>query len=295
MINRIDPSGMIDETPEPWNPCQRDYSIQPSNCVTVSTLSQEKVRSDRIDTTLLGPWGVVLTVACGSPDEVTWNDPNYPQAKLHLRNAFDIVDKRLRAVTQGENNFASVFGGLELEYVDDVEDGAAALSPILKEGYLMKWSDIGRKGNLRANVPNEVTEDNIIHELGHILDYRSGHQNSQAADYSLDKVRGNFNLSTPFTYGGLRKQRIKEDDAERLADHFLNWVRLSYSPDVKTRLEEAKLDPNEKSYNNRVITTYWVGGYLAERNTTSPGMNYWARIASFKAMEGYAAFQHLSG
>jgi RHS repeat-associated protein len=197
-VNLVDRSGLAAEQDMQMLTKLTSCRLQTDDCIQVSRLTgADTVRAGKVDRDLLNEWGVILTVKCGITNEaqITWNIPS--ARKQNLTTAFRTVDARLRQ-TVG-SGFKSVLGGLEIRMTGDFEvgNGAAARTPVQQNGFLMIWGEIGR--NFKLNVSNAATVNNIIHELGHVLNWRTGSSSAGNPTYaiSMQEVGNMFRLRRP--------------------------------------------------------------------------------------------------
>lgn len=302
VINFSDPSGMVGESDlSLLNQYQPSCQIQDFQdpCIQVSRLtevtfpggSKSSVRKSKVKSDLYSQWGVVLTVQCGIP-----NETNIEWTQLQINNltsAFADVQAMLTATTG--HSFLGVFGGLEMRHVGDVGAGAGAITPVPQRGLLMEWSEVGRSTG--------IYKTNIIHELGHVLSYRSGSNDGNPLyPYSMEGIGNAFNLPAPETPGIGRLHERGSNNAnsirELVADHFLNLVEPDPSGYIKaisdailrTQMVIPYTDANPgPSYQQNMITTYWLGGPFERiRNASnsvvySPGIGIWTDLATFQA------------
>jgi hypothetical protein len=241
------------------------------------------VQADRLNTSLVDRWGVVLTMETSNIHPTHLWSPTYIG---NVERAFQAVENRLGVP------FKQVFGGLELRLVATNTAGgttrAAGHESYIQFGLLTQTStrrnDDRTYGQISPpdpfdyytststlygfnNAGDRAIENTIIHELGHILEYRTmGATNASSRmravwqQMGLPRMRQFTNLApdSPADVGIFWESQFDVSDAtEIVADAFLNWVRGSY---VATSPHAPGVSAfwNGGTYNN-VTSAGWLG------------------------------------
>lgn len=257
----------------------------------------EAIYADRINTSLVDAWGVVLTVRDGNPG-LTWT-PDYVD---NVVAALAAVQGRLGVPLK------QVFGGLELRLTGIAGAGSttrgATTASFIRLGAATRGAVVrtdnrswGQRSPPAAldyypslipyglnNVNDKGIQNTIIHEMGHILEYRT--MGSASASSRMWDVGTGFGLlrmrqSTSTTVDATNDlgvfweaQVSSTSMVEIVADSFLNWVRNSYVGMIGQI--DAPLGP--LTVNQQKAAFFWNGGTIG--TTTSPG---WAGAGGFRA------------
>lgn len=275
-INWGDPSGMIGEQPSGTN-CQQNDTVKCPDGTTgtdaFKAFGPDRVRLEKIDTSLFASWGIVLTVDCNS--NLQW-EADYIS---NLTTAFSKIEGRFHRL----GSFKVIFGGLEFRLVGSGLTGAANT----RSGQRIDWGPNSIKatrtftsptsppatGDYGFSIVNDIgIQNTIVHELGHVLDNRTGH--------SMRLVADDFDLpaTDPLTQniGALRENETTAPE-ELAADHFLNWIYDSYNSEV---IGDCSSSTDKENCDK--ITRYWSGGEnpVDVTRRSSLGIQRWLDLAS---------------
>jgi len=195
-------------------------------------------------TAMFNQWGVLLTVACDEPT-LTWSDEN----RNKLRTAFQNIEAT-------SINFKNTFGGLEIRLTNGDIGGANVYATSNQNNPRILTFDIDWQ-----RAPFDAARRNVIHELGHVLDYRTRHlPNGIFNTIATENGRLRVNrwdvtdegwLGNPLAEG---QERI----IETAADLFYFWV-----------------EPSIPYQNLGDVGVVAYGGIMSD-DTISLGFNVWA-------------------
>jgi len=261
-----------------------------------SGYGSDTIYANRYNGSLVDEWGVILTVQTGFTTPPEWDSV----AIANLEAAFQAVQDRLPS----PYTFKDVFGGLELRFHPTLPSvyGVTFNENLIRfgQGTRNTVERLNERGFWRISVDGSLSavdylpadtgffepgsigiQNTVIHELGHVLDFRSSSIDSAAADFALSSLKdqdsqefdSSLDIGTFWEHG--------DDDApdEWLADHFLNWVRNSY---VGIEGEVDNYNENTMTPAQQKVSAFWVGGIEFEGDT-SPGIDGFAGDAALIA------------
>lgn len=246
------------------------------------------IYADRVNGSFVDTWGVILTIQTGFTTPPEWDET----AMGNLEAAFSAVDSRLQAQTG--RTFKDVFGGLELRFYPSDPDvyGVTFNENLIRfgQGTRTTATRSDNRGFGRINAPTGLDyypsdsgffeadskgiQNTVIHELGHVLDFRSSDFKTTASSFGLPALKGSGTLSpdAPDDVGTFWEHSDVSGLAnpldEWLPDHFLNWVRNSYVGIEGDIDDYGAADPGEEQR----ASAYWVGG-ITYNGHTSPGID----------------------
>jgi hypothetical protein len=262
----------------------------------------DTVFADRVNASLVSRWGVVLTVDAnnGFPDHNVWT-PTYIR---HVELALAAIEARLN------RPFKDVFGGVELRLVASETAGGTAVGfpSVITLGRGARdadgridnrnWGQVSPPSALNfypagsryglANWDDPGIRNTLIHELGHLLEYRTRNAASPRARM--------HDLATSFDLKRMKQSDLLYEDSaddlgvfweskydvnsqvEIVADQFLNWVRDSFVGQIGS----IDSPPVSLTPEQRRIARFWSGGTQNAPGGifTSPG---WAGTDGFRA------------
>jgi hypothetical protein len=259
--------------------------------LATSGYGTDKIFADRINTSLVDTWGVILTIQEDVTDtSLAWN----PTAIANLVSAFTAVEGRLQ--NRADRTFKQVFGGLEIRFW--AGSGAGVTHT---EGKLIRFGT-GTRGTTATRLDNRSwgrinpiaqfnyypssipygffnagdkgIQNTIMHELGHVLDFRSTSMDAAGTQFGLKVVK---DTTSPTVDSSLDIGTFWENPTtplgEILADNFLNWVRNSYVG-IENNVDTYNVSANAEQ---RRVMAYWIGNIqytLPGTSTvvTSPGI-----------------------
>jgi len=262
---------------------EEDVQLAPSGYGSLT------IYADRINTSLVDTWGVILTIqktGFTTPPDFSWDST----AIDNLEAAFDAIQTRLQAQTG--YTFKDVFGGVELRFYPTLPDvyGVTTNENLIRfgQGTRNTVERLNERGFGRISVDGSLSavdylpadtgffepdsigiQNTVIHELVHVLDFRSSSVDSTANDFALKIVKGT-NVPSPDAADDIGTFWENTDAipfGERIADHFLNWVRNSYVG-IEGKIDdygEAVTEEQQRA------SAFWVGGIEFQENT-SPGI-----------------------
>lgn len=276
-----------------------------------------KVIADRINTSFIDNWGIILTVEQGVPSTLSWN----PTATDNLAAAFNNIQNRL--VMHGGYTFAQVYTGLELRltaasgagdtilgngnfvrFGTDTQGSAirrddrswGRISPIAQFDYYPSTTGYGF-----FNTGDNGIQNTIIHELGHIVAYRTYNTPNSMLTFAdtnqmnlkpmPDLAWNSRATDAPKDIGTFWENLISPNDLnEKVADNFLNWVRNSYIG-IENNIDNfaSAVTPEQQR-----AAAYWIGHIqFTDPNThissTSPGISVFAQQAATYVTNSNAA------
>jgi hypothetical protein len=229
------------------------------------------IYANRYNGSLVDEWGVILTVQTGFTTPPEWDSV----AIANLEVAFQAVQDRLPS----PYTFKDVFGGLELRFYPTSPDeyGITFNENLIRfgQGTRNTVERLNERGFGRTDsgyYPSDYgffsanslgIQNTVIHELGHVLDFRSAAVDSTASDFDLKVMKGADASSDIGTFW----ENPSSSLGERIADNFLNWVRDSYVG------IEGDIDnyPSATTTEQQRASAFWVGGIEFQSNT-SPGI-----------------------
>lgn len=260
----------------------------------------DKIYADRVNTSLLDTWGVILTIqrtGFDTPPEFDWDST----AIDNLEAAFTAIHTRLQSQTS--YTFKDVFAGVELRFYPTLPDvyGVTWGKNLIRFGQGTR-NTVERPNNRgfgRIDVDDSLSavdylpadtgffepdsigiQNTVIHELGHILYFRSQDFWPTASAFALPALKGSGTPSpdAPDDVGTFWEQGGSNELEEWLPDHFLNWVRDSYVG-VEGGIDDydAGMDPEPKR-----ASAFWVGG-ITFSSHTSPGIDGFSSDATSDA------------
>jgi hypothetical protein len=252
----------------------------------------DTIYADRINTSLVDTWGVILTIQTGFTTPPEWDST----AVANVVAVCSIVNSRLQVYAG--RSFKEVFGGLELRFYPTLPDvyGVTTNENLIRfgQGTRNTVERLNERGFGRISVDGSLSavdylpadtgffepdsigiQNTVIHELGHVLDFRSSSVNSTANDFALKIVKGTSvpPMGTPpypdatDDIGTFWENTDASPFGERIADNFLNWVRNSYVG-IEGEIDdygEAVTEEQQRA------SAFWVGGIEFQENT-SPGI-----------------------
>jgi hypothetical protein len=149
------------------------------------------------------------------------------------------------------------------------------------------------------NANDKGIRNTIIHELGHIFEYRTMNTSASLFTYADGT---HFQLRRmALTIGGTDRtddvgtfwENPSTDLVEIIADSFLNWVRDSFAG-IESRVGSPASTMTQEQLRSSV---YWTGGTFTNTNNeqvTSPGMSgssgFRIAVTSYVNTSGVAAF-----
>lgn len=275
---------------------EEDVQLAPSGYGSLT------IYADRLNTSLVDDWGIILTAEKNLNASVNWN----AAAIANVVAALAAIDGRIQAQTN--RTFKEVFAGLELRLSPHGGAGLVAST----NGNVVRFG-LGTQGTVNArndnrsfgqvdppaaldyypsvipyglfNAGDKGIENTLIHELGHIIANRSAAANPTNSMYAIADVTAmrlkimpdplwmSTTTDSPDDIGVFWENR-DDDLGELVPDNFLNWVRNSY---VGVN-DIDDYDPGEMNIEQQRASAYWVGGIEFTDpntliNTTSPGIN----------------------
>lgn len=261
------------------------------------------IYADRLNTSLVDDWGVILTAEDNLSASVNWN----ADAIANVVAAFTAIDNRIRAQTS--RTFKEVFAGLEVRLSPHSGAGLVASTNgnvvrlgVLTQGVVDPRLDNRTFGQISPdsvldfypssipygifNANDKGIQNTVIHELGHILANRSEAANSNNSMYDIaDSNLMNLRIMPDPLWGSTTSDSLEDVGVfwenrsavlgELVPDNFLNWVRNSY---VGIEGEIDNYDADTMTIEQRRASAYWVGGIEFTDpdtgiSTTSPGIN----------------------
>jgi hypothetical protein len=211
------------------------------------------IYADRITTSLVDNWGVILTVQEGQTDPaVVWNSV----AVANLEAAFSAI--QIRLLNRTNRTFKQVFGGLELRFCGPFTGNPTPASQTYNEN-LIRFSPITRTVGPTFRIDNRAwsritplpefdfypprtpvaygfynpndrgIQSTVMHELGHVLKFRSASIVAAATQFGLRVMKdtNSPNVDSTLDIGTFWENPSIVFD-EKVADNFLNWVYDSY-------------------------------------------------------------------
>lgn len=277
-----------------------------------------KTYADRMNTSLVDDWGVILTAEQDLPTSVNWDEI----AVANVIAALTAIDDRIQ--TRTSRTFKEVFAGLELRlsthsgaglvastHGNDVRFGVQTqdtVNPRLDDRTYGQISPISALDFYPSTIPygffnanDKGIENTVIHELGHIIANRSEAVNPSNSMYVIaDSSHMNLKImpdpswestieDSPDDIGIFWENRGAEL-GELVPDNFLNWVRNSY---VGVENAIDNFDPEHTNTEQQRASAYWVGGIeftdpLTQITATSPGIDGFVEDAVTFAVDNNA-------
>jgi hypothetical protein len=274
----------------------------------------ELIHADRVNTALVDRWGIVLTVHDGNPD-LTWT----PTFVDNVVRALSAVEPRLGVP------LSQIFGGVEMRLTDSSGAGqthrSADTASFVEFGKAMRGSlerPDNRSWGRRSPPPaldyypsgaaysfatanDRGIQNTIIHELGHLLEYRTIDATTgraQMADiglaFDLRPMRVGRTQDVPADIGTFWEAQVLVGSmGEIVADSFLNWVRDSYVG----MINRIDAPPARLRRNQQRAAWYWNGGTVGA--TTSPGWGgtngFRSTVSNFVTANSIPAFLRAAG
>ncbi len=270
----------------------------------------DSIFTDKIVISLVDRWGVILTVQSNiNEPNVVWNPAGNSRAIDNLVNAFTTVENRLLARTSF--SFKEVFGGLEVRFSGSL-NLQNTIAAIVFNKNLVRFSGVTRRTTVNRldnrswgrintvagldfypsstpygffNQDDKGIQNTVIHELGHVLGYRSTALNTEAGEFQLkivkDVASANFDSTADI---GIFWENYTQPLVERIADNFLNWVRNSYVG-IENNIDNynAAITPEQ-----RRASAYWLGNTPFQLTpsliVTSPGIGIFTSQAITSAL-----------
>lgn len=263
-------------------------SLDPSGSNDYGTL---KIYADRIETSLVDTWGVILTVEEDVTDD--WD----AVAIDNVEDALTVVRTRIQSETG--QTFKEVFAGTEFRLADLA--GAGLVSNLNPNFVRFGDETLSNPGPTRPDnrdwgrinaspsldyYPSSIgygffngndrgIQNTIIHELGHIIANRTHEANATESMYDVGgagtlQLQVVKDLSSPNTDSsddiGTFWENVDDEHGEYVPDNFLNWVRDSYVG------IEGSIDtfPSSGTTEQKVASAYWTGTTYS--GATSPGI-----------------------
>lgn len=280
-VNLVDPTGLIGERPPT---CQNSLNSSFQDCGDCIAPPSGSIRfspcgiKPEIDDMALYTKGILFTIGCGVTG--TWDNVN----KQAISDAINLIESK-------GINFLQTFGGLELRLVTDIT--ASDSNPIAQTDR-PRTSVIHFDPDWVTFAQGASTGDavrNVIHELGHILDYRT---RSIENGMFVAAVRTNDTIYSDSLASGstwllsvsalsASNVGVESPDAailERIANFFTFWVEGELDPLSEYVLTEpfhrAALFANGSSGNpisidnfNKVVLGFLEWSRLAGTATTT--------------------------
>lgn len=286
-----------------------DVSVTFEAKILLGSYDTNLIFADRINTSLVDDWGIILTIESDLATlGIAWNKA----ATDNLVAAFSSIQSRL--FPHARKSFKQVYAGLEIRFIptDVAGDTTNPNGRILRFGTQTQSTTPQNTPRLDNRLYGRITpacdvrcpdlnyypttgygfflvadkgiQNTVIHELGHIISYRTN-SNADSMSVAANPLHMNLKQMPDAAWldaadstndVGTFWEHPSSDLAEQVADNFLNWVRDSYvgiEGTIDTHLAGTGTSEQQR------VTAYWQGGILFN-NYTSPGINGFGQQAA---------------